>query len=331
MRRLASVLAACLLAAPAFAQMRMKDIARIGGGRDMELVGYGLVIGLRGTGDRPGTNPSAQSLVNMLNRLGVAVSAQEIASSNVAAVAVTVRVPSFTRAGAVMDARVSSIGSAVSLENGTLLLTPLLGADGRSYATAQGALAAEPESAPTGKAASARATTASVPGGVYMESSLPTAELAPEGLLTLRLNNPDFVTAERIAQSLRETFHTEARALDPARVEVTVPNEFREDPVAFAARVEMASVGADEAPRVVVNSLTGTVVAGRNVKITPVTIAHSGLKVEVGTEGASYSAEGSVSTLVTLLNGVGARPRDVAVIFRMLKRLGALKADLEIL
>jgi flagellar P-ring protein precursor FlgI len=129
-------------------ETRVKDVARVGGARDLELVGYGLVTGLRGTGDRPGSGPAAQSLVNLLNRLGVAASPQELQSSNIAAVAVTARVPAFSRPGAASDARVSSLGNASRLEGGTLLLTALLGVDGKAYATAQGRLAEEPEAGP---------------------------------------------------------------------------------------------------------------------------------------------------------------------------------------
>lgn len=302
---------------------RLKDLARVGGWRDMELVGYGLVTGLRGTGDRPGTNPTSQSLMNLLNRLGVSLMPQDIASSNVAAVAVTARVPAFARPGAALDARVSSIGTAVSLENGTLLLTPLVGSDGKLYALAQGPLAHDPE-IDDGRKNAARSTTVVLPSGVLLEQALPGPGTS-EGPLGITLHTPDFTTAERIAQALRTAFRAAARAVDPARVEVEIPSEFKDNPVAFAARIEMVAVGADEAPRVVVNQITGTVVAGHDVKISPVTIAHAGLKIEIG------PAEGDVTALVSMLDQVGAKPRDVSTIFRMLKRLGALKAELVVL
>jgi len=314
------------------ADMRMKDLARVGGWREMELVGYGLVTGLRGSGDKAGTNPSAQSMANLLNRLGLSLSAADIASSNVAAVIVTARVSAYSRAGSSLDARVSSIGNALSLENGTLLLTPLRGSDGQVYGTAQGALASDPESgAQRNNANTAHATTVVVPGGVLLEKTLPAPPAGNEGRLIVNLNTPDYVTAERAAQALREAFKTKCRAMDAALIEVEVPNEFREDPVGFAARVEMVRVGADERPRVVINENTGTVVSGREVKLSAVTISHAGLKIEVGVPSPAGGSEGDVPSLVGLLNRVGAKPKDVVTIFKMIKRLGALKADLVVM
>ena len=308
------------------ANLSLKDVARVGGSRDMELVGYGLVTGLRGTGDRPGTNPSAQSMANLLSRLGLTLSPQDIASSNVAAVAVTARASAYSRSGATLDARISSIGTAVSLEHGTLLLTPLLGSDGRVYATAQGALASDPEETGEKKTGNApRATTVSLLGGVTLEKS-PPVPVSEAGPLVVTLNAPDYTTAERIAQALRQAFQTNARAVDPARVEVEVPTEFAQDPIAFAARVEWVTVSSEETPRVVINEITGTVVAGENVKVSSVTIAHRGLKIEVGRGNPA-----NVTSLVSLLDGVGARPKDVVTIFTMLKRLGALKAELVVM
>jgi flagellar P-ring protein precursor FlgI len=326
------VLISSALPPNAGADMRMKDLARVGGWRELELVGYGLVTGLRGSGDKAGTNPSAQSMANLLNRLGLSLSAGDIASSNVAAVIVTARVSAFSRAGSSLDARVSSIGNAVSLENGTLLLTPLRGADGQIYGTAQGALASDPESGGKKNNNNAsRATTVIVPGGVLLEKTLPAPPAGVEGRLVINLNTPDYVTAERAAQALREAFKTQCRAVDAASIEVEIPSEFKDDPVGFAARAEMVRVGADERPRVVINETTGTVVSGREVKLSAVTIAHAGLKIEVGVPSSAGGTEGDVPTLVGLLNRVGAKPKDVVTIFKMIKRLGALKADLVVM
>ncbi|MBK8575197.1 MAG: flagellar basal body P-ring protein FlgI [Elusimicrobia bacterium] len=317
---------------PAQADMRMKDLARVGGWREMELVGYGLVTGLRGSGDKAGTNPSAASMSNLLNRLGLSLSPQDIASNNVAAVIVTARVSAFSRPGSSLDARVSSIGSATSLESGTLLLTPLRGADGQIYASAQGALASDPESGGNKRGANAvRSTTVVVPGGVLLEKTIPAPPAGIEGRLIVSLHTPDYVTAERAAQALRDAFKTKSRAVDAAMIEVEIPADFKEDPVGFAARVEMVRVGADERPRVVINEATGTVVSGREVKLSAVTISHAGLKIEVGVASDAGGTEGDVPTLVGLLNRVGAKPKDVVTIFKMIKRLGALKADLVVM
>jgi flagellar P-ring protein precursor FlgI len=327
---LALFLLATAVVPPASADMRLKDLARVGGWRELELVGYGLVTGLRGTGDKAGTNPSAQSLANLLNRLGLSLSPQELSSENVAAVIVTARASAYARPGSSLDARVSSIGNATSLENGTLLLTPLRGNDGQVYATAQGALASDMEPG-SKKSSASRATTVVVPGGVLLEKALASPPAGSDGKLSVVLNTPDYVTAERAAQALRDAFHTKSRALDAGQIEVEIPADFREDPVGFAARAELVTVGADERPRVVLNETTGTVVAGREVKLSAVTISHAGLKIEVGSASPAGGTEGDVPTLVSLLNRVGARPKDVVTIFKMIKRLGALKADLVIM
>lgn len=310
--------------------MRLKDLARVGGWREMELVGYGLVTGLRGSGDKAGTNPSAQSMANLLNRLGLSLSAADIASANVAAVIVTARVSAYSRAGSSLDARVSSIGNATSLENGTLLLTPLRGSDGQIYGTAQGGLASDPE-AGSNRNNTSHAMTVIVPSGVLLEKTLPAPPAGNQGRLIVNLNTPDYVTAERAAQALREAFKTNCRAVDAALIEVEIPSDFKDDPVGFAARVELVRVGADERPRVVINEATGTVVSGREVKLSAVTISHAGLKIEVGVPSSAGGSEGDVPTLVGLLNRVGAKPKDVVTIFKMIKRLGALKADLVVM
>lgn len=312
------------------ADMRLKDLARVGGWREMELVGYGLVTGLRGSGDKAGTNPSAQSMANLLNRLGLSLSAADIASANVAAVIVTARVSAYSRAGSSLDARVSSIGNATSLENGTLLLTPLRGSDGQIYGTAQGGLASDPE-AGSNRNNTSHAMTVIVPSGVLLEKTLPAPPAGNQGRLIVNLNTPDYVTAERAAQALREAFKTNCRAVDAALIEVEIPSDFKDDPVGFAARVELVRVGADERPRVVINEATGTVVSGREVKLSAVTISHAGLKIEVGVPSSAGGSEGDVPTLVGLLNRVGAKPKDVVTIFKMIKRLGALKADLVVM
>lgn len=306
--------------------LMIKDIARVGVNRDLELVGYGLVTGLRGTGDKAGSNPTTQSLVNMLTRLGVTVNAGDLNTSNVAAVAVTSRLSAFAQPGSAADGVVSSIGNATSLEGGTLLMTPLLAGNGKAYAVAQGKLS--PDSLDLGDEKERKTGRATVwlSGGVQVNQPLPAPVVEDEQSLRVVLRDPNYGAAERVAQAIREELQTPARALDPSQIEVEVPGLFQKDWVAFAARVEHVPVQTEESPRVVVNEQTGTVIAGSSVKVSPVAIAHKGLKIEV--EGGKAHPETSVTTLVSALDRVGVKPRDMVMIFKMLKRLGALKADL---
>ncbi|GIX36250.1 MAG: flagellar P-ring protein [Lysobacteraceae bacterium] len=358
-------LLALLLGLPATAE-RVKDLASVAGVRGNPLVGYGLVVGLDGTGDQTSQAPfTVQSLRNMLNELGVTVPSNVNPQlKNVAAVAVHAELPPFAKPGQQIDVTVSSIGNAASLRGGTLLMTPLKGADGQIYAIAQGNLIVGGfgASGRDGSRVSVNIPSAGrIPNGAMVERALP-APLGQGSELLLNLNQPDFTTAARLVQLLEQTFgEGVARAIDPVTVAVQAPT----DPtsrVAFMARVENLELNPGEArAKVVVNARTGTIVMGGLVKVLPAAVTHGSLTVTIR-EGVAVSQPGALSAgqtvaaptsdiqavqeesrmflfqggvsleeIVRAVNEVGAAPGDLIAILEALKQAGALRAELEVI
>jgi flagellar P-ring protein FlgI len=344
-------------------ETRLKELVTIEGVRDNPLIGYGLVVGLNGTGDRRQTLFSTQSLANLLQQMGVTVPAGAIRVQNTAAVMVTATLPPFSRPGARIDVTVAAIGDAVSLQGGLLLLTSLRGVDGRVYSVAQGSLVLGGYLA--GRAAISQTlnhpTMGRVPAGAIIEQAPPVSDL--RGELRLQLRQADFSTATRIADAINHKFSgptPAARADNPGWVNVAIPAQFADQPAAFIAQMERLTVQADTAARVVINERTGTIVMGREVRILPVTVMHGALTVEIATtyevsQPAPFSQgstevvpqttvktreekarnlnlpEGSnVEDLVRALNAIGATARDVIAILETLRSAGALQAELEI-
>jgi flagellar P-ring protein precursor FlgI len=347
--------------------VRVKDVAAIEGIRDNQLVGYGLVVGLRGTGDSQQTIFPAQTLVSALQRMGITVpqtgasSAANMQVKNMAGVFVVATLPPFTQPGYKLDVTVSSAGDARSLEGGILLMTPLYGPDGKIFAQAQGALVLGGYLATA--AGNARQvnhpTTARIPDGALVERPVP-FDLKQLRTVDVVLNDADFHTAERMAESINKALGgTRAHALDSRRVEI-VPGP-DEDVPALLDKVEQAEVQVYPRARVVVNERTGTVVIGGTVRLQPVSILHGGLsvnvisQVQVSQPGAlsngttqvvqqtSVQAEdkpvnridlkegATVEDLVQELQRTGAGARDVISILQAMKEAGALEADLEVL
>jgi flagellar P-ring protein FlgI len=346
---------------------RIKDVATIEGIRDNQLVGYGLVVGLRGTGDSQQTVFPAQTLISALERLGVTVpqtgtmSANNMQVKNMAAVFVVATLPPFSRPGYRMDVTVSSAGDARSIEGGILLMTPLYGPDGQIYAQAQGALVLGGYVASS--AGNTRQmnhpTTARIPGGALVERMVP-FDLKQMHTVSVVLNDADFHTAERMAAAIDQALGAKrAQALDSRRVEIAVKGD--EDVTALLDKVEGIEIDTYPRARVVVNERTGTVVIGGTVRLLPVSILHGGLTVNVisqvevsqpnamaaGTtqvvEQTSVQArdkpvnridlkEGAtVEDLVQALQATGAGARDVISILQAMKEAGALEAELEVL
>jgi flagellar P-ring protein precursor FlgI len=346
---------------------RIKDVATIEGIRDNQLVGYGLVVGLRGTGDSSQTVFPAQTLVSALERMGITVpqtgsnSASNMQVKNMAAVFVVATLPPFSPPGYQIDITVSSAGDARSLEGGILLMTPLFGPDGQIYAQAQGALVLGGYMA-TGGGNSRQMnhpTTARVPGGAMVERAVP-FDLNKMHTVDVVLNDADFHTAERMAAAIdKELGSARAHAVDSRRVEIaTTPNE---DVAALLDKVESVQIQVYPRARVVVNERTGTVVIGGTVRLQPVSILHGGLSVNVisrtevsqpgpfsaGTtqvvQQTSVQAQdkpvnridlkegATVEDLVQELQRTGAGARDVISILQAMKEAGALEADLEVL
>jgi flagellar P-ring protein precursor FlgI len=354
----------CALAGPLSAgAVRIKDIAHLEGVRSNQLVGYGLVIGLNGSGDSDKTEFTLQSLVNMLQRLGVSVSQDDVKVDNVAAVIVTAKLPAFAKAGAQIDVLVSSIGDADSLAGGTLLMTPLKAPDGQVYAVAQGPLVVGSLSF-GGKAASVQKnhpTAGRIPGGALVEREVPFTLDASRDL-HYRLSTPDFTTISRMAAAVNRHFQQPlARSVDGASLMVAIPEPYRTHPVDFIAALESLPVRPDTPARIVVNEKTGTIVMGEDVRIATVAVSHANLNLVIS-ESAMVSQPnplaGGETTVVPettieaveesgnlvvmdmgvnigdvaqALNAIGASPRDLIAIFQAIKAAGALHAELIIL
>lgn len=323
--------------------VRVKDITRVYGVRDNQLMGYGLVVGLRGTGDSRSTPFTGRTLSNMLDKFNITVDPLEIRSKNVAAVMVTGVLPAFASPGDAVDVTVSSLGDARSLAGGTLLLTELAGADGRIYAVAQG---------PVQSGADARATVGRVPAGATVERHVAMDLLTPDGSLVLSLLNPDYTTAARIARAVCERFEEGAAvAVDGGTVRVAVPEWLQETPTPFIAEVGELEVSPDAPAKVVLNARTGVVVIGGNVRISPAAVSYNGFNVSVGVSpGSQVQAGGdmvimpmqpgstvaleagaTIEALAAALNAVGARPVDIMNIMEALRACGALQAELQIM
>jgi flagellar P-ring protein FlgI len=352
---------------PSGQRARVKDVATIEGIRDNQLVGYGLVVGLRGTGDSSQTVFPAQTLISALERMGVTVpqtgsnSASNMQVKNMAAVFVVATLPPFSRPGYRMDITASSAGDARSLEGGILLMTPLYGPDGQIYAQAQGALVlgGYMSSAGGNTRQLNHPTTARVPGGALVERPVP-FELKQMHAVSVILNDADFHTAERLAAAINQTVGiARAHAVDSRRVEISLgPNE---DVPALLDKVEGVEVEVYPRARVIVNERTGTVVIGGMVRLQPVSILHGGLSVNV-TSQTEISQPGPLSAgttqvvqqtavqaqdkpvnrielkqgatvedLVQELQRIGAGARDVISILQAMKEAGALEADLEVI
>ncbi len=346
----------------ACAGSRVKDLALVSGARDNQLVGYGIVVGLAGEGDK---NPAytIQSVANMLERLGVSVPAATLSSKNVAAVMITADIPAFARAGTRLDVTVSSIGDAKTLQGGVLLQTPMIGADGVVHAVAQGALAVGGFVGGAGGGGGATVqknhpTVGQIVGGALVEVEIPTT-LVRDDHIELMLRDPDFTSAARMAAAINAVFPESAAAIDTTTVRVKVPEGHGEMPVDFIARVEAIEVTPDIPARIIINERTGTIVATSRIRISACAVSHGELVISIASnldvsQPAPFSQTGETAVtpstdtqvdekkmaLLTLpdmptiekvaagLNAIGVTPRDMMSIFQAMKQAGALQAEL---
>jgi flagellar P-ring protein precursor FlgI len=365
---LAAILIACAPAA-AGATSRIKDLANVEGVRQNQLIGYGLVVGLNGTGDTLNNIPfTKQSLTAMLERLGVnirgAAQQQTLRTGNVAAVMVTANLPAFGTQGTRVDVTVSALGDAKSLQGGTLLVTPLLGADGNVYAVAQGSLAiagfaAEGEAA---KIVRGVPTVGRISNGALIEREIDFA-LNRLNQLRLALRNPDFTTAKRIAMAINDYIGAPtAEPIDPATVVITVPDRFRGNVVALLTDVEQLQVEPDLPAKIVIDERSGVIVMGRDVRVSTVAVAQGNLTVAITetpqvSQPQPFSRGGrtevvprtqvgvhedgkklgvikdgvSLQQVVDGLNALGIGPRDMIAILQAIKAAGAIQADIEVM
>jgi flagellar P-ring protein precursor FlgI len=344
---------------------RLKDIAALKGVRTNQLIGYGLVVGLNGTGDGSGTKFTTQSLVNMLERLGIHALADQVKVENVAAVMVTADLPPFARVGNKTDVLLSSIGDAESLVGGTLVMTSLKGVDEQTYAVAQGPILVG-GFASAGEAGGGvqknHPTVARIPGGATIEREIP-FEFNRLEELVISLHEPDFTTALRVAKVINAKLGDEAaRPSDSGTVKIRLPGGENQDLVGLVASLEQLEVDTDRKAKVILAERTGTVIIGENVRVSPVAIAHGNLSVEIKekkdvSQPAPFAERGrtvvtkdsdvsvteeqrhlllvepgaSLGDLVSALNAIGVSPRDLITVFQAIKASGALQADLEII
>jgi flagellar P-ring protein precursor FlgI len=353
-----------LAATPAGAASRIKDLANIEGVRQNQLIGYGLVVGLNGTGDTLNNIPfTKQSLQAMLERLGVNIRGQAIRTGNVAAVMVTANLPAFGTQGTRVDVTVSALGDAKSLMGGTLLVTPLLGADGNVYAVGQGSLAiggfqAEGDAA---KVTRGVPTVGRIANGAIIEREI---EFALNRLdrVRLALRNPDFTTAKRIASAINDFIGgAVAEPLDPSTVQIAVPKKYPSNLVGLLTEIEQLQIEPDLGGKIVVDERSGVIVMGRDVRVSTVAVAQGNLtvtiseaprvsqpgqfsggrtvvvprsRVGVQEDGKKLAVVGegmSLQQLVDGLNALGIGPRDMIAILQAIKAAGAIQADIEVM
>lgn len=355
----ALVVSQLLFAAVAADAARIKDIATVGGVRGNRLTGYGLVVGLPGTGDSRNSRVTAQSVANMLARQGVKVDKNRLRTGNVAVVVVTADMPASARPGTPADITVSAVGDSVSLSGGQLLMTPLKGMDGTVYAMARGPLAVGGYSVGGGGASASKNSpaTAFMPGGAMIERNVPYS-FNEQSSLSLTLLNPDFSTAALAAEAVNRSLGgTYAKAESAAVIVVEVPADFKGNLVPLVAFIENLDVSPDTRATAVVNERTGTVVLGGGIRLSTVAVSHGNLKVLVR-EGSEVSqpppfggggtvvvprtdigiredarqlvlvSGASLQELVDGLNRMGATPRDIMAILQAIRRAGALQGEL---
>ena len=372
MNRVAALLAVFLMAVGIGSAdaARIKDISTIGGVRENQLIGYGLMVGLKNSGDNSHKSPfTIQTLLSMLKRLGTTVDVRQLSGSsaygsqlgmsetrnlrdvrveNVAAVMVTATLPAFARPGQKIDVHVSSLGDARSLEGGTLLLTPLKGANGQVYAVAQGRLPEEQADRGDKRkrhGRNMRHTKGSIASGGIVEREVG-IDFASKTEFNLLLKEPDFKTASTVAAKINEAFGEKtAKGLDASTVQLKLPEKFKGEPFRFIAEMESLDVERDVVAKVVLDERTGTVIIGENVQVGNVAISVGDMTLEIRHTSGFMDApvaedkenlsviqkNGNINDLVKALNALGVSPKDLAAIFRSLRAAGALNAELEII
>jgi len=342
------------------AEARLREIAHLQGVRNNHLLGYGLVVGLNGTGDKDQTKFTVQSLMNLMARQGINIPASSVKVKNIAAVMLTAELPPFARPGQTIDVTVNSTGDASSLAGGTLIMAALQGPDGQNYAVAQGSILVSGFSgaSPSASVTKNFPTVGRIPDGAVVEREVP-GSFNDHRVLRYSLQEEDFSTAVGVVHAVnQELGEYAAKALDSRTVEVAIPDEFQGHLVELVARLENLPIQLQSKARVVVNEKTGTVVMGADVKIGAVSIVQGGLsilvssapaepkapaKTKAAAPGAAAAADEdrpkgvnlqpgtSVGKLAEMLNGIGISPRDLVAILQAIKDAGALNAELRIL
>ncbi len=330
------------------AQVRIKDISMMSGNREYQVIGYGLVTGLNGTGDKG--EMSTEMMRGMLQNMGMEVNSSQIVSKNAAAVVVTGMLPSYGRPGESFDITISSIGDSKSLMGGVLLPTLLKGGDGQVYAVAQGNVSIGGFEATTGGGNRGvqknHLTVGYITGGAIMERGVED-RFARSGKFSILLQEKDAVLTRKVKEAVDRRYGAGwATITNPGQIEVTVPKSMSDDPVSFAANIENLTLTIDEPNRVVINERTGTVIVGNNVRISKVVISHNGIRIAVDENNnngggrnrnekqasmVEVQGETTVNDLVEALNAVGATPKDLIAIFEAINAAGALHGELKLM
>lgn len=361
---LAAVLSA-VSCSEAFASSRIKDIADFEGVRENQLVGYGIVVGLNGTGDNiKSINFAKESLISLLDQMGINARDGQLKSKNIAAVMVTASLPAFARQGSRIDVMVSAMGDAKNLQGGTLVATPLVGANGEVYAVAQGQIATGSVSAAAGGNSITRGvpTSGRIANGAIIENEI---NFSLDSLQNIRisLRNPDFTTSRRVSDAINAMLGQQAaKALDPATVELEVPEQYQDKIVDLMTKVEQLQVQPDQLAKVVIDESSGIIVIGKDVKINRLAIAQGNLTIKISeiplvSQPLSFSGGTTVTNIATAidvnesinsklsvldsgvnlqelvdgLNALGVTPRDLISILQAIKASGALQADIEVI
>ena len=357
-------LLATLAPSPATAGVRVRDLVMVSGARDNQLVGYGLVAGLAGDGDKDPVY-TKQTVANLLQRYGINVPAATLSSKNIAVVMVTADIPAYVKPGARLDVNIASLGDAKSLQGGVLLQTPLLGADNKVYAVAQGPLSVGGFTAGQGGGGGATVTknhptVGQIVGGALVEREIPT-EIVRDNAIELLLREPSFTSAARLAAAINLLFTNAAHAVDSTTVQVRMPEGAETSAVDFIARLEGIEVAPDTPARIILNERTGTIVATSRIRISNCAVSHGNITINVAStldvsQPAPFSKTGettvtprtqtdvtenkaglvalpempTVEKVASALNTLGVTPRDMMAIFQALKQAGALQAELVI-
>jgi flagellar P-ring protein precursor FlgI len=343
-------------------EVRLKDMATFQGVRENQLIGYGVMVGLEGTGDTTQNKFTFQTIANYLDKMGLTLDPNAFQMRNTAAVAVTAMLPPFPRVGAKIDVTVSSLGSAKSIQGGILLITPLKGADGNVYAVAQGPISIGGYNASQGGTGVAKnhATVGRIPNGAIIEKEI-SFDFSSQHYFTLVLNEDDFTTTQRVVESINGNFGAIAAAVDSRTIKIMIPEKFQTNKVAMVAMLENLMVSPDKTASIVVNERTGTIVFGEHVKISTTALAHGNItvtvktdytvsqpnpfaagetvvtpedKVEVKESDAHFTIienAPKIADIVKVLNSLGATPRDIIAILQAMKSSGALQAELKVI
>jgi flagellar P-ring protein FlgI len=362
MKKIISVLLICF--SLSINAQRIKDVSFFKGNSSEQLIGYGLVVGLAGTGDSYRSSFTVQSVISMLKRFGITVPDVNLRTKNVAAVMVTSRIANYLKSGADFDVSVSSMGDATSLMGGTLLMTPLSGKDGNVYGLCQGPISVggfDVNTSTGGRVARNHSLSGRIPNGGILEKELPVSQVNTQEV-DLVLKNPDYTTANNIVTAINQKIGgNSASAIDASEIKIQVPTDKQTKLPEFLAELESIQVQTDAVAKVVLNEKTGTIVAGSNVKILPVTITHGSLKINIksypmisqpgpfsqGTTTTfnnlvpnveqdnsnivSIQGASNVQEVAAALNSLKVSPRDIIAIFQAIKEAGALNAELVII